>query len=159
MRCFALVAGVLAALVAGLTYGSESGDYPNLQKCATLPDDENRLACYDGIMRAAVEDSDKPTKDLWGTDPKEEEVNPQKKVLAVVMGRCHKEMQTYGSAIVKACVDRDITAHRALLDYPSEHLSILARCTGNMAQYGWAMVKACADRDIEAERALERMRN
>ena len=156
MKRFAFAAGLLAALAAGPAY-SESRDCSNLQKCAMLSDDENRLACYDGLMRAATEGPGKPTKNLWGKDSKEEETDAQKKVLAVVMERCRREIQTYGSAMVKACVDRDLAAHRALMDYTSEHQSILARCSGDMAQYGWAMMKACADRDIDAERALKAM--
>ena len=63
----------------------------------------------------------------------------------------------YGSAMVKACVDRDIEAYQALQSYPSEYSEMVDRCERDMGTYGWSMVKACADRDIEAERALGNM--
>ena len=74
MRRFALTASMIAALIAGAGHAEEPKDCSSLQKCATLSDDENRLACYDGLMRAATEGPCKPTKNLWGKDPKAEEV-------------------------------------------------------------------------------------
>lgn len=64
-------------------------------------------------------------------------------------------MGEYGAAMVKACVDQDMAAWRALARYPDKHKGIVRRCTRQMGAYGWAMVKACADQDIEAEEALE----
>ena len=66
-------------------------------------------------------------------------------------------MGSYGNAMVKACVDRDMAAHRALQTYPVEHAAMVDRCKRRMGHHGWAMVRACADRDIEAERALRSM--
>lgn len=157
MKQQALILGLLAMLVGAQPTAAESKDCSDLQKCATLTDDDNRLACYDGLFRAATEEVDKSTGSIWGKDAELEEAVAQKKVLAVVMQRCRREMQAYGSAMVKACVDQDMAAHRALLNYPPEYLSIQARCTGAMVQYGWAMVKACVDQDVEAERALKEM--
>lgn len=150
--------GLLAMLAVAQLAAAESRNCSSLQKCAMLTDDKNRLACYDGLFRAATEEAGKPTGGVWGSDTESEEAAAQKRVLAIVMRRCRREMQAYGSVMVKACVDQDMAAYRALLDYPPEHLSIQARCTGQMAQYGWAMVKACVNQDVEAERALRGMR-
>ena len=73
-----------------------------------------------------------------------------------IIQRCRAQMQQYGSAIVKACVDQDIEALRALNTYPEIHRRIINRCNSQMKEYGYAIVKACADQDIEAERALKR---
>lgn len=158
MKRFSLAAALLAALAVVQPAAAEAKDCSGLQKCAMLTDDESRLACYDGLFRAAPEEASKPTGGFWGKDTESPEAAAQKRVLTVVMQRCRREMQAYGSAMVKACVDQDMAAYRALLDYPSEHLSIQARCSGQMAQYGWAMVKACVDQDVQAERALKDMR-
>ena len=157
MKRYSLVTALLAVLAVAQPAAAESKDCSSLQKCAMLTDDENRLACYDGLFRAATEEASKPTGGFWGRDAESQEAAAQKRVLAIVMKRCRREMQAYGSAMVKACVDQDMAAYRALLDYPSEHFSIQARCSGQMAQYGWAMVKACVDQDVEAERALKDM--
>ena len=68
-------------------------------------------------------------------------------------------MGSYGSSMVKACVDQDMEAHKDLQRYPVEHAAIVDRCKRQMRSYGWSMVKACADQDIEAERALRGMRS
>jgi hypothetical protein len=72
-----------------------------------------------------------------------------------IIMRCRTQMQEYGSAMVKACVDQDIAALRALNGYPTEHQAIVSRCYRQMKDYGYAMVKACADQDIQAEEALK----
>ena len=72
-----------------------------------------------------------------------------------IIARCKSSMSQYGAAMIKACVDQDIEAYKALNDYPSEYQEIISRCNGSMRQYGFAMVKACADQDIEAAKALE----
>ena len=72
-----------------------------------------------------------------------------------IITRCRTQMQDYGSAMVKACVDQDIAALRSLNRYPKEHQTIVSRCHRQMKDYGYAMVKACADQDIQAEEALK----
>lgn len=72
-----------------------------------------------------------------------------------VVQRCRASMGEYGAAMVKACVDQDMQAYRALKRYPDKHGPAIARCKRQMGEYGWAMVKACADQDIAAEEALE----
>ena len=71
-----------------------------------------------------------------------------------IIQRCRNQMGQYGAAMVKACVDQDIEAARALNGYESKYASIVGRCMRQMRQYGFSMVKACADQDIEAEKAL-----
>ena len=41
-------------------------DCSRLRKCAGLSDDENRLACYDGLMKAATAAPDEPARNLFG---------------------------------------------------------------------------------------------
>ena len=62
-------------------------------------------------------------------------------------------MGNYGSAMVKACADQDLSAYEALSRYSSDQATI-NRCSRDMQPYGWAMVKACVDQDIEAEQTL-----
>lgn len=71
-----------------------------------------------------------------------------------IIQRCQSQIGSYGSAIVKSCVDQDIEALVALNKYPDTYRSIIGRCYNQMKEYGYAQVKACADHDIEAEKAL-----
>jgi hypothetical protein len=71
-----------------------------------------------------------------------------------IISRCRNQMQQYGAAMVKACVDQDLEAFQDLQSYPKEYQQIIDRCSHTMKQYGYSMVKACADQDIEAEKAL-----
>lgn len=72
-----------------------------------------------------------------------------------IIDRCRQSMSEHGAAIVKACVDQDIEAYNALVEYPDKYDSIVNRCINDMRGHGWAIVKACADQDIEAEQALQ----
>ena len=71
-----------------------------------------------------------------------------------VVDRCLYHMGEFGTAMVQACVDQELSAARALSQYPEEVKEIVARCTRHMQKNGWSMVKACADQDIEAAAAL-----
>lgn len=71
-----------------------------------------------------------------------------------IISRCKSQMGTYGSSLVKACVDQDIKAIVALNKYPSKYNPTIDRCMGQMRDYGYSLVKACVDQDIEAEKAL-----
>lgn len=72
-----------------------------------------------------------------------------------IIDRCKVQMGSYGSAMVKACVDQDLSAVAEINRIPDEYKSAVARCMKQMRQYGFAMVKACADQDIEADKALK----
>jgi endonuclease YncB( thermonuclease family) len=72
-----------------------------------------------------------------------------------IIDRCKVQMGSYGSAMVKACVDQDLSAVAEIKQIPDEYKTTVARCMKQMRQYGFAMVKACADQDIEAEKALK----
>ena len=76
-----------------------------------------------------------------------------------IISRCRTQMGGYGSAMVKACVDQDITAYEEVADYPDSLTEFIYRCKKQMGDYGWAMVKACADQDSAAERALSEIQN
>ena len=78
-------------------------------------------------------------------------VNRKRKIVQ----RCREQMAGYGAAIVKACVDQDLEAIRALSIYPAQYSSILNRCRAQMDEYGWVIVKSCVDQDIEAQKALD----
>ena len=80
--------------------------------------------------------------------------NSEDQVRDAVIKRCRRQMGSYGSAMVKSCVDMDMEAYKALLGYKAEYKAIIDRCKRQMSQYGWAMVQSCADMDIEAEESL-----
>lgn len=112
-------------------------------RCAAMHDDAERLTCFDKLTAVRTA---QPT-----------ERKDQKAELERVIHRCRSRMSSYGSVIVKACVDEDMGAYRALGSYPPEHSAMIERCRRRMSSYGWAIVKACADEDIAAERDLRRM--
>ena len=70
------------------------------------------------------------------------------------VNRCLYQMGEFGAAMVQECVDQELSAARALSQYPEEVKEIVARCTRHMQRNGWSTVKACADQDIEAAAAL-----
>ena len=72
-----------------------------------------------------------------------------------IIDRCKVQMGSYGSAMVKACVDQDLSAVAGIKEIPDEYKQTVGRCMKQMRQYGFAMVKACADQDIEADKALK----
>ncbi len=86
--------------------------------------------------------------DAWAQVPAEGDLTPE-----VVTG-CLFHMGEFGIDSVRACVNRDRAAARALRQYPAEAKEIVVRCTQQMRQNGWSMVKGCVDRDIEAAAAL-----
>ena len=79
---------------------------------------------------------------------------PTKDVKQEIISRCKSQMGEYGAMMVKACVDQDIDAVKALNTYPKQHAAIVDRCMNQMRTYGYTMVKACVDQDVEAEKAL-----
>lgn len=113
-------------------------------RCAAVKDDRERLVCFDGI-----------TLKQRSTQPDGEDKSSE--VLDDIVHRCRAQMGSYGSTMVKACVDQDLDAYRAMEQYPVEHAPMVDRCKQQMGSFGWSMVKACADQDIEAERALRGM--
>ena len=117
----------------------------DLKRCAAIADDGRRLACYDELAGRAA-----PSPSAQGD---------QDNIQDEIIDRCRREMASYGSAMVKACVDQDIEAYQALQSYSDEHSAMVDRCKREMGTYGWSMVKACADQDIKAERALRGMRS
>jgi hypothetical protein len=75
-------------------------------------------------------------------------------LLQEVVFFCHYHMGEFGVEAVRACVDRDLAAAKALEAYPAQAQKIVARCE-TLRGNGWSMVKACADRDLAAAAALE----
>ena len=111
----------------------------DLERCAVIKQDAERLACYDAIA------NESKTRKTEGAGQDER---------SLVIARCRTQMGEYGSRMVKLCVDQDMAAYEALQAYPDEHSTFIERCMRQMGEYGWRMVKLCADQDIEAERAL-----
>ena len=73
-----------------------------------------------------------------------------------VVDRCLYQVGEFGAAMVRACVDQDLSAARALSQYPEEVKEIVARCTRHMQRNGWSMVKACADQEIQAREPIKK---
>lgn len=135
---------VACALLAARTIAAPIPE-SDWSRCASIQNDRERLACFDDLaskFRSAA--------------PAGQAEQPG--VLDSVMRRCRSQMGSFGASMVKACVDQDMEAHRALQRYPAEHAAIVDRCSTQMRSFGWSLVKACADQDIEAERALRGMR-
>ena len=130
-----------APLAVGVVLASAVLADDRLSHCLDISDDTDRLACFDEAARNA------------GDKPQTNEAEARDEVIE----RCRRDMGEFGSAMVKACVDQDLTALRSLQKYPLEHEPILERCLRDMGEFGPAMVKACADQDIAAEEALRRM--
>lgn len=139
--CGGTLIAIVAMVLGGVSWAASGVD---LRRCATVENNDDRLACYDALVAAPR---------AAGTPDGAELREPPAKIIA----RCRAEMGTYGSAMVKACVDEDVEALRRLNTYPQDQRPFIERCRGEMGRYGWAMVKACADEDIEAEKALGRM--
>ena len=130
-----------APLAVGVVLASAVQADDSLSHCLDVSDDTERLVCYDEAARNA------------GDEPRASESEARDEVIE----RCRRDLGEFGSAMVKACVDQDLTALRSLQEYPLEHQAILERCFRDMGEFGPAMVKACADQDIAAEEALRRM--
>ena len=60
-----LAAGAAAVALVG---GAQAADCASLRKCAVLSDNETRLACYDGLVKAAAK-SDKPAGNPFEPTP------------------------------------------------------------------------------------------
>ena len=71
-----------------------------------------------------------------------------------IIDRCRVQLESYGAATVKYCVDHNLAAFDALAGYAETANEIVARCRRQMRSHGWATVKFCADQDIEAAEAL-----
>ena len=134
-----------AAVLAGaFAHGAAAMD---LRECAAISDDGKRLACYDGLAKAA------PPKAGSQMDREEALIRDD------TIDRCQAQMGSFGASMVKACVDEDMSAYRELRTLAAEHGAIVKRCRRQMVRFGWSMVLACSEEDIEAERALKQMRN
>ena len=130
---------------AGCLFGISTATALDWMQCSTIEHDTERLSCYDSI--AAESAGGHISSNDWNMEKE------------IIISRCRTQMGGYGSAMVKACVDRDIAAYEEVTDYPDSLTAFIARCKRQMGEYGWAMVKACADRDIAAERALGKLQN
>ena len=130
---------MLALTVAMMLLGLRTASALDWERCETIKQDMERLACYDALMSKM--------KNRASSDVSRDE-------RSAAISRCRTQMGEYGSAMVKACVDQDMAAYEALQGYPDDYAPLIERCVKQMGEYGWSMVKACTDQDIEAERAL-----
>jgi len=51
-----------------------------------------------------------------------------------VIDRCRVQLESYGAATVKYCVDQDLAAFDALAGYAETANEIVARCQGQLAR-------------------------
>ena len=70
------------------------------------------------------------------------------------VNRCMGEVGEFGDAMVRTCVEQEVSAAKALSSYPRETRETVARCTERLQGRGWSVVKMCVDRDVEADAAL-----
>jgi len=70
------------------------------------------------------------------------------------VNRCMSEVGEFGDAMVRTCVEQEVSAAKALASYPRETREAVARCTERLQGRGWSVVKVCVDRDVEADAAL-----
>ena len=70
------------------------------------------------------------------------------------VNRCMGEVGEFGDAMVRTCVEQEVSAAKALASYPREARETVARCTERLQGRGWSLVKMCVDRDVEADAAL-----
>ena len=140
-HCFKTTIGIIVASLAAPAYAAD------LSKCSDIADDAERLACYDGLAKAAAP--------AMGSQKEHEEASIRNEII----DRCQTQLGSYGASMVKACVDQDLEAYERLQELNSAHQPIVDRCARQMGSFGWAMVLACAEQDIEADQVLKRMRN
>ena len=142
---------VTAATVGAITLATSLPavvEASDLARCASVEDDAQRLACYDRLAEETLSREDRQRS----AGSRDETAERER-----IVSRCREEMGQHGSAMVKFCVDEDLTAYRSLQRYPAELHPFVQRCQKEMGLYGWSMVKFCADEDIGAERALNDM--
>jgi len=73
---------------------------------------------------------------------------------AEIVPNCILAVGEWGTDMVQVCVDREVAALEAVLQYRTQARASVARCTERWKRSGWVEVKACVEHDIEARAAL-----
>jgi hypothetical protein len=73
---------------------------------------------------------------------------------AEIVPNCILAVGEWGTDMVQVCVDREVAALEAVLQYRTQARPSVARCTERWKRSGWVEVKACVEHDIEARAAL-----
>ena len=81
-------------------------------------------------------------------DVKEEDLK------AEIVPRCILAVGEWGTDMVELCVQQEVSALEAVLQYRTKAKASVARCTERWKRAGWAEVKACVEHDIDATAAL-----
>ena len=102
--------------------------------------DTDRLACLEAIANPVGDQAPAKTTD----DERSKIIN-----------RCLAQTGEFGTAMVRACADRDLASYEALLAYPEACAPFVVRCAKRVGQHSWGMVRICVDQDIGAEQGPE----
>jgi len=70
-----------------------------------------------------------------------------------IVNGCNFFNAEFGTTAIQICIDENVAARSAVLQYPEEVREIVARCSRGR-EAAWVMVKRCIDNDIMAEAAL-----
>jgi hypothetical protein len=124
--------------MASCVFAGKVGIASDRQSSAMVQQKMERLACLDAIAN--------PT----GQGAPIEVTSDER---SLIITRCLSQTGEFGSAMARACAERDLSAYKTLLAYPEECASFVVRCAKRLGQHGWGMVKICVDKDIESERA------
>lgn len=73
---------------------------------------------------------------------------------AEIVPNCILAVGEWGTDMVQLCVDREVAALEAVLQYRTQARASVARCTERWKRSGWVEVKACVEHDIESQAAL-----
>ena len=125
-----------AAATASILIGANTARADDWQRCMTIEQESERLACLDAAAGAAG----RPHPTDTGRDER-----------SVIISRCQAQTGEFGSVMVRACIAQDTAAYEALQASPAEHTPFIERCVGQLGQHGWGMVRICVERHIEAQ--------
>jgi hypothetical protein len=73
---------------------------------------------------------------------------------AEIVPKCILAVGEWGTDMVELCVQQEVSALEAVLQYRTQAKGSVARCTERWKRAGWTEVKACVEHDIEATAAL-----
>ncbi len=127
---------MIAMAAASFAIGASTAWTDDWQRCMTIEQEAERLACLD----AAAGVTGRPHPTDTGRDER-----------SVIISRCQAQTGEFGSVMVKACIVEDMAAYEALQASPAEHTPFIEHCLDQLGQHGWGMVRICVERQIEAQ--------
>ena len=68
-----------------------------------------------------------------------------------IVARCARTSEM-GWSMVKRCIDKDIEAEAALVNYGKEYYPWMKKCMEEFGRRGAARIKACVDQAVEADK-------